>query len=72
MLLMEPGRKTPFGVASKMNDMDVIQQEMSLDLFCFGLFFLDRPKVRLPRFLRQRYVVQVGDKVNLTIPFTVS
>ncbi|XP_061688565.1 myosin binding protein Hb [Syngnathoides biaculeatus] len=30
----------------------------------------DRPKVRLPRFLRQRYVAQVGDKINLTIPFT--
>ncbi|XP_061642104.1 myosin binding protein Hb [Phyllopteryx taeniolatus] len=30
----------------------------------------DRPKVRLPRFLRQRYVTQVGDKINLTIPFT--
>lgn len=33
---------------------------------------LDRPKIRLPRFLRQRYVAHVGDKVNLTIPFTVS
>lgn len=32
----------------------------------------DRPKVRLPRFLRQRYVANVGDKINLTIPFTVS
>ncbi|XP_044029904.1 myosin-binding protein H-like isoform X4 [Siniperca chuatsi] len=30
----------------------------------------DRPKVRLPRFLRQRYVAQVGAKINLTIPFT--
>lgn len=30
----------------------------------------DRPKVRLPRFLRQRYVAYVGDKINLTIPFT--
>ncbi|XP_034021472.1 myosin binding protein Hb [Thalassophryne amazonica] len=30
----------------------------------------DRPKVRLPRFLRQRYVARVGDKINLTIPFT--
>ncbi|XP_069004721.1 myosin binding protein Hb [Embiotoca jacksoni] len=30
----------------------------------------DRPKVRLPRFLRQRYVAQVGEKINLTIPFT--
>uniref|UniRef100_A0A3P9P9C9 Myosin-binding protein H n=1 Tax=Poecilia reticulata TaxID=8081 RepID=A0A3P9P9C9_POERE len=30
----------------------------------------DRPKVRLPRFLRQRYVAQVGEKVNLTVPFT--
>ncbi|CAB1443912.1 unnamed protein product, partial [Pleuronectes platessa] len=29
-----------------------------------------RPKVRLPRFLRQRYVTQVGSKINLTIPFT--
>ncbi|KAM4613282.1 myosin-binding protein H-like [Polymixia lowei] len=30
----------------------------------------DRPKVRLPRFLRQRYVANVGDKINLTVPFT--
>ncbi|KAM9409935.1 myosin binding protein Hb isoform 2-T2 [Pholidichthys leucotaenia] len=30
----------------------------------------DRPKVRLPRFLRQRYVAHVGNKINLTIPFT--
>uniref|UniRef100_A0A3P9M8Q1 Myosin-binding protein H n=1 Tax=Oryzias latipes TaxID=8090 RepID=A0A3P9M8Q1_ORYLA len=30
----------------------------------------DRPKVRLPRFLRQRYVARVGEKINLTIPFT--
>ncbi|XP_054472121.1 myosin binding protein Hb [Anoplopoma fimbria] len=30
----------------------------------------DRPKVRLPRFLRQRYVAHVGDKINLTIPFS--
>lgn len=30
----------------------------------------DRPKVRLPRFLRQRYVAHVGAKINLTIPFT--
>ncbi|KAM7005993.1 myosin binding protein Hb isoform 3-T3 [Tautogolabrus adspersus] len=30
----------------------------------------DRPKVRMPRFLRQRYVASVGAKINLTIPFT--
>ncbi|CAL8401143.1 unnamed protein product [Arctogadus glacialis] len=30
----------------------------------------DRPKVRMPRFLRQRYVANVGEKINLTIPFT--
>ncbi|XP_070758544.1 myosin binding protein Hb [Enoplosus armatus] len=30
----------------------------------------DRPKVRLPRYLRQRYVANVGAKINLTIPFT--
>ncbi|XP_030231627.1 myosin-binding protein H isoform X2 [Gadus morhua] len=30
----------------------------------------DRPKVRLPRFLRQRYVANVGAKINLTVPFT--
>ncbi|XP_033995231.1 myosin binding protein Hb isoform X1 [Trematomus bernacchii] len=30
----------------------------------------DRPKVRLPRYLRQRYVAQVGEKINLTIPFS--
>ncbi|XP_059925692.1 myosin-binding protein H-like isoform X1 [Gadus macrocephalus] len=32
----------------------------------------NRPKVRLPRFLRQRYVANVGAKINLTVPFTVS
>lgn len=32
---------------------------------------IDRPKIRLPRFLRQRYVVKVGEKINLVIPFTV-
>lgn len=30
----------------------------------------DRPKVRLPRFLRQTYVAHNGAKINLTIPFT--
>jgi len=30
----------------------------------------DRPHVRMPRFLRQRYVAQVGDKINLVIPFS--
>ncbi|KAJ4927550.1 hypothetical protein JOQ06_015276 [Pogonophryne albipinna] len=30
----------------------------------------DRPKIRLPRYLRQRYVAQVGEKINLTIPFS--
>ncbi|CAL8337462.1 unnamed protein product [Merluccius merluccius] len=30
----------------------------------------DRPRIRMPRFLRQRYVANVGDKVNLTIPFS--
>lgn len=36
-------------------------------------FFLpsDRPKIRLPRFLRQRYVKNVGEKINLVIPFSV-
>ncbi|XP_056316576.1 myosin-binding protein H-like isoform X2 [Danio aesculapii] len=30
---------------------------------------VDRPKIRLPRFLRQRYVKNVGEKINLVIPF---
>ncbi|XP_061582837.1 myosin binding protein Hb [Cololabis saira] len=30
----------------------------------------DRPHIRLPRALRQRHVAHVGDKINLTIPFT--
>ncbi|XP_056294339.1 myosin binding protein Hb isoform X3 [Pseudoliparis swirei] len=30
----------------------------------------DRPKVRLPRFLRQRYVAYKGEKINLTVPFS--
>uniref|UniRef100_A0A671SGH2 Myosin-binding protein H n=1 Tax=Sinocyclocheilus anshuiensis TaxID=1608454 RepID=A0A671SGH2_9TELE len=29
-----------------------------------------RPKIRLPRFLRQRHVKNVGEKVNLVIPFS--
>uniref|UniRef100_A0A8C7SGD7 Myosin binding protein Hb n=1 Tax=Oncorhynchus mykiss TaxID=8022 RepID=A0A8C7SGD7_ONCMY len=29
-----------------------------------------RPKVRLPRFLRQRYVKKVGEKINLVIPYS--
>lgn len=41
-------------------------------MFNLLFFSLDRPKVRLPRFLRQRYVARVGDKINLTIPFTVN
>lgn len=38
----------------------------------FVVSLADRPKVRLPRFLRQRYVARVGEKINLTIPFTVT
>uniref|UniRef100_A0A8C9S745 Myosin-binding protein H n=1 Tax=Scleropages formosus TaxID=113540 RepID=A0A8C9S745_SCLFO len=30
---------------------------------------VDRPKIRLPRFLRTRYVRQVDEQVNLVIPF---
>uniref|UniRef100_UPI003AB0B3B8 myosin binding protein Ha n=1 Tax=Centroberyx gerrardi TaxID=166262 RepID=UPI003AB0B3B8 len=30
---------------------------------------VDRPKIRMPRFLRARYVKQVGEQVNLVIPF---
>ncbi|TRY89648.1 hypothetical protein DNTS_021527 [Danionella cerebrum] len=30
---------------------------------------VDRPKIRLPRFLRQRFVKNVGEKINLVIPF---
>ncbi|CAN9516073.1 unnamed protein product [Ophioblennius macclurei] len=29
----------------------------------------DRPKIRLPRSLRSRYVKQVGEQINLVIPF---
>ncbi|PWA28691.1 hypothetical protein CCH79_00014837 [Gambusia affinis] len=29
----------------------------------------DRPKIRLPRLLRSRYVVKVGQQINLVIPF---
>ncbi|KAK7145299.1 hypothetical protein R3I94_011412 [Phoxinus phoxinus] len=31
---------------------------------------VDRPKIRLPRYLRQRYVKNVGEKINLVIPFS--
>lgn len=44
----------------------------ALVVYLFMYLCADRPKVRLPRFLRQRYVANVGDKINLTIPFTVS
>ncbi|XP_023689813.1 myosin binding protein Ha [Paramormyrops kingsleyae] len=30
---------------------------------------VDRPKIRLPRFLRSRFVKKVGEQVNLVIPF---
>uniref|UniRef100_A0A8C5LMK0 Myosin-binding protein H n=1 Tax=Leptobrachium leishanense TaxID=445787 RepID=A0A8C5LMK0_9ANUR len=30
---------------------------------------VDRPKIRLPRYLRQTYIKHVGDQVNLVIPF---
>ncbi|KAI5619562.1 myosin binding protein Hb [Silurus asotus] len=31
---------------------------------------VDRPKIRLPRFLKQRYVLKVGEKVNILVPFS--
>uniref|UniRef100_A0A671K589 Myosin-binding protein H n=1 Tax=Sinocyclocheilus anshuiensis TaxID=1608454 RepID=A0A671K589_9TELE len=31
---------------------------------------VDRPKIHLPRFLRQRYVKNVGEKINLLIPYS--
>ncbi|XP_029995416.1 myosin binding protein Ha isoform X1 [Sphaeramia orbicularis] len=30
---------------------------------------IDRPKIRMPRILRSRYVRQVGEQINLVIPF---
>ncbi|XP_051517769.1 myosin-binding protein H-like isoform X1 [Myxocyprinus asiaticus] len=30
---------------------------------------VDRPRIRMPRFLRSRYVKQVGEQINLVIPF---
>ncbi|KAI3357704.1 hypothetical protein L3Q82_016109, partial [Scortum barcoo] len=30
---------------------------------------VDRPKIRLPRFLRSRFVKQVGEQINLVVPF---
>ncbi len=32
----------------------------------------ERPKIRLPRHLRTKYIKRVGEKVNLVIPFQVS
>lgn len=32
----------------------------------------ERPKIRLPRQLRTKYIKRVGEKVNLVIPFQVS
>lgn len=53
---------------------------MSSVLFLFSLslpFFLlcwfsERPKIRLPRQLRTKYIKRVGEKINLVIPFQVS
>ncbi|XP_051516526.1 myosin-binding protein H-like isoform X3 [Myxocyprinus asiaticus] len=30
---------------------------------------VDRPRIRMPRFLRSRYIKQVGEQINLVIPF---
>uniref|UniRef100_A0A6Q2X6Q7 Myosin binding protein C, fast type b n=1 Tax=Esox lucius TaxID=8010 RepID=A0A6Q2X6Q7_ESOLU len=30
---------------------------------------MELPKIRLPRYLRQKYIRRVGEKINLTIPF---
>ncbi|XP_037134381.1 myosin binding protein Cb isoform X5 [Syngnathus acus] len=30
---------------------------------------MERPKIRLPRYLRTKYIRKVGEKINLTIPF---
>lgn len=36
------------------------------------LVFSDRPKIRMPRALRSCFVKQVGEQINLVIPFLVS
>lgn len=35
-------------------------------------FHAEAPKIRVPRHLRQTYIRQVGESVNLQIPFQVS
>lgn len=35
-------------------------------------FYAEAPKIRVPRHLRQTYIRQVGETVNLQIPFQVS
>ena len=35
-------------------------------------FNAEAPKIRVPRHLRQTYVRQVGEMINLQIPFQVS
>ncbi|XP_053313637.1 myosin-binding protein H [Spea bombifrons] len=42
---------------------------VSLENFVQIREIVDRPKIRLPRYLRQTYIKQVGEAVNLVIPF---
>lgn len=43
-----------------------------MNMLDLSLCFSERPKIRMPRILRSRYVRQVGEQVNLVIPFLVS
>lgn len=43
--------------------------------FCsciLNVIFIDRPKIRMPRALRACFIRQVGEQINLVIPFLVS
>lgn len=56
------------------NDMTAPGQRAPLN-FCSGIvhvLFVDRPKIRMPRALRARFIKQVGEQINLVIPFLVS
>ncbi|XP_042161249.1 myosin binding protein Cb isoform X1 [Oncorhynchus tshawytscha] len=47
------GRSPPTGLAQPVTIREIVEL----------------PKIRLPRYLRQKYIRRVGDKINLTIPF---
>lgn len=63
-----------FGLVD-LNDTTALTQTSVPLNFCSGIvhvLFADRPKIRMPRALRARFVKQAGEQINLVIPFLVS